>query len=72
MPDNMTQLVRAEICTATECSGLCSVPRGYTSKCEQKYIQKRLVALQASGQNLYTDVFWIPSCCQCTITPTNL
>ncbi|XP_048484968.1 protein spaetzle 5 [Plutella xylostella] len=67
MPDNMTQLVKAEICASTECSGLCSVPLGYTTRCEQKYIQKRLVALESNGQNLYTDVFWIPSCCQCTI-----
>ncbi|XP_073951765.1 spatzle 5 Toll-1 receptor [Choristoneura fumiferana] len=71
MPDNMTQLVRAEICTSTVCSNLCSVPIGYSSRCEQKYIQKRLVALQSSGQNLYTDVFWIPSCCQCTIVANN-
>lgn len=70
MPENMTQLVRAEICASTQCSGLCSIPTGYTSRCEQKYIQKRLVALQPSGQNLYTDVFWIPSCCQCVITAT--
>ncbi|XP_039749314.1 protein spaetzle 5 [Pararge aegeria] len=71
MPDNMTQLVRAELCTSTECSRLCSIPLGYTSRCEQKYIQKRLVALESSGQNLYTDVFWIPSCCQCTIVNNN-
>ncbi|XP_026750974.2 protein spaetzle 5 isoform X1 [Galleria mellonella] len=71
MPDNMTQLVRAEICTSTDCSGLCSLPSGYSSRCEQKYIQKRLVALEASGQNLYTDIFWIPSCCQCTIIANN-
>nr|XP_026490067.1 protein spaetzle 5-like isoform X1 [Vanessa tameamea] len=71
MPDNMTQLVRAEICTSTECSGLCTIPIGYSSRCEQKYIQKRLVALESSGQNLYTDVFWIPSCCQCTIINNN-
>ncbi|XP_053602871.1 protein spaetzle 5 [Plodia interpunctella] len=67
MPDNMTQLVRAEICASSECNGLCTLPAGYSSRCEQKYIQKRLVALEASGQNLYTDLFWIPSCCQCTI-----
>lgn len=71
MPDNMTQLVRAEICTSNECSGICTLPIGYTSRCEQKYIQKRLVALESSGQNLYTDVFWIPSCCQCTIINNN-
>ncbi|XP_063821393.1 protein spaetzle 5 [Ostrinia nubilalis] len=71
MPDNMTQLVRAEICTSSQCSGLCTVPPGYNSRCEQKYIQKRLVALESSGQSLYTDLFWIPSCCQCTIIPNN-
>ncbi|XP_041976661.1 protein spaetzle 5 isoform X2 [Aricia agestis] len=71
MPDNMTQLVRAEICASTECSGICTVPAGYSSRCEQKYIQKRLVALESSGQNLYTDIFWIPSCCQCTIINNN-
>ncbi|XP_045493554.1 protein spaetzle 5 [Colias croceus] len=71
MPNNMTQLVRVETCSSSTCSGLCSVPRGYTSRCEQKYIQKRLVALQPSGQTLYTDVFWIPSCCQCTIINNN-
>ncbi|XP_063360933.1 protein spaetzle 5 isoform X1 [Cydia amplana] len=71
MPNNMTQLVRAEICTSSQCSNLCSVPVGYSSRCEQKYIQKRLVALESSGQSLYTDVFWIPSCCQCTIIANN-
>ncbi|XP_013201085.1 protein spaetzle 5 [Amyelois transitella] len=71
MPDNMTQLVRAEICASTECNGLCTLPAGYSSRCEQKYIQKRLVALESSGQNLYTDLFWIPSCCQCTIVANN-
>ncbi|XP_038210568.1 protein spaetzle 5-like [Zerene cesonia] len=71
MPNNMTQLVRVETCSSSTCSGLCSLPRGYTSRCEQKYIQKRLVALQPSGQTLYTDVFWIPSCCQCTIINNN-
>ncbi|XP_047521326.1 protein spaetzle 5 [Pieris napi] len=71
MADNMTQLVRVETCASSECSGLCSIPRGYSSRCEQKYIQKRLVALQPSGETLYTDVFWIPSCCQCTIINNN-
>nr|BAM18266.1 spatzle 5 [Papilio xuthus] len=71
MADNMTQLVRAEICASTECNGLCTIPLGYSSRCEQKYIQKRLVALETSGQTLYTDLFWIPSCCQCTIVNNN-
>ncbi|XP_049866407.1 protein spaetzle 5-like [Pectinophora gossypiella] len=73
MPDNMTQLVRATKCQANNdgCNGICSLPLGYTSRCEQKYIQKRLVALGPSGDSLYTDLFWIPSCCQCTIISNN-
>ncbi|XP_044751528.1 protein spaetzle 5 isoform X2 [Coccinella septempunctata] len=62
-----TQLVRSEVCTSKICSSLCGLPLGYTSRCEQKYIQKRLIALQGQGDQLYTDVFWIPSCCVCTI-----
>ncbi|KAJ8966714.1 hypothetical protein NQ314_003367 [Rhamnusium bicolor] len=50
------------------CSGICSLPQDYTSRCEQKYVQKRLVALEGGGNQLYTDVFWFPSCCVCTIS----
>lgn len=61
------QLVKAELCVSTVCTNLCQLPNGYTSRCEQKYVQKRLIALQGNGQNLYTDSFWFPSCCVCTI-----
>ncbi|KAL3281517.1 hypothetical protein HHI36_004724 [Cryptolaemus montrouzieri] len=70
MEDNnqkYTQLVRSEVCASQTCSSLCGLPNGYTSRCEQKYIQKRLIALQGQGDQLYTDIFWIPSCCVCTI-----
>ncbi|KAG8037699.1 hypothetical protein G9C98_005910 [Cotesia typhae] len=67
--DNYSQLIKSEICRATMCNGICSLPLGYTSKCEQKYVQKRLVALEGSGDRLYTDVFWIPHGCSCLITP---
>ncbi|XP_045471299.1 protein spaetzle 5-like isoform X1 [Harmonia axyridis] len=62
-----TQLVKTEVCATKTCSSLCGLPLGYTSKCEQKYIQKRLIALQGEGDQLFTDIFWIPSCCVCTI-----
>ncbi|CAH1963742.1 unnamed protein product [Acanthoscelides obtectus] len=65
-----SQLVKTETCASQTCSGICSLPQGYISRCEQKYVQKRLVALEGSGNNLYTDVFWFPSCCVCTITNT--
>ncbi|KZC07061.1 hypothetical protein WN55_08945 [Dufourea novaeangliae] len=51
----------------TVCNGICSVPTGYTSKCQQQYVQKRLVALEGSGNQLYTDVFWFPHGCSCQI-----
>ncbi|XP_055911536.1 protein spaetzle 5 [Eupeodes corollae] len=61
------QLVKAELCVSTVCANLCQLPNGYTSRCEQKFVQKRLIALQGNGENLYTDSFWFPSCCVCTI-----
>ncbi|XP_020284714.1 protein spaetzle 5 isoform X2 [Pseudomyrmex gracilis] len=65
--DKYTQLVRSEKCLNNECNGICSVPEGYTSRCQQQYVQKRLVALEGSGNRLYTDVFWFPHGCTCEI-----
>ncbi|XP_034238326.1 protein spaetzle 5 [Thrips palmi] len=62
-----TQLVRAESCVTSECNGICSLPNGYSSRCEQQYVQKRLVALGGGGDRLYTDTFWFPHCCVCHI-----
>ncbi|EFX70522.1 hypothetical protein DAPPUDRAFT_309408 [Daphnia pulex] len=62
-----TQLVRTERCATTECSGLCQVPAGFSATCSQQFVQKRLVALNGNGENLYTDTFWFPHCCICQI-----
>ncbi|XP_078051186.1 spatzle 5 Toll-1 receptor isoform X3 [Augochlora pura] len=62
-----TQLVKMETCTQTMCNGICSLPLGYTSQCKQQFVQKRLVALKGSGDQLYTDVFWFPHGCTCEI-----
>lgn len=67
--EKYTQLVRSETCLTDKCSGICSLPNGYTSKCEQKYVQKRLVALDGSGTTLETELFWFPHCCVCQIAP---
>ncbi|XP_034950442.1 protein spaetzle 5 [Chelonus insularis] len=67
--ENYSQLVRTEVCAVTQCDGICSIPEGYTSRCEQQYVQKRLVALEGSGDRLYTDVFWFPHGCTCQILP---
>ncbi|KAM7358896.1 spatzle 5 Toll-1 receptor [Cochliomyia hominivorax] len=67
-PSTARQMVKAELCASNTCSNLCQLPNGYNSRCEQKFVQKRLIALQGNGQNLYTDTFWFPSCCVCTIS----
>ncbi|XP_069674271.1 protein spaetzle 5-like isoform X2 [Periplaneta americana] len=69
--DRYTQLVGTETCTTSQCSGLCSVPGGYSSRCQQQYVQKRLVALEGGGDRLYTDIFWFPHCCTCQVTQNN-
>lgn len=66
-----TQLVQSVVCTSTQCSSICRLPSGYTSRCEQRYVQRRLVSLEETGQRLETDLFWLPSCCVCTINTTN-
>ncbi|XP_032688599.1 protein spaetzle 5-like [Odontomachus brunneus] len=64
-----TQLVKSEKCLNDECNGICSIPTGYRSRCQQQFVQKRLVALEGSGNRLYTDVFWFPHSCTCEIVP---
>ncbi|CAO1354706.1 unnamed protein product [Diamesa serratosioi] len=66
--DSATQLVKTETCASQECSNLCQLPNGYNSRCEQRYVQKRLIALDAKGDKFYTDTFWFPSCCVCTLS----
>ncbi|CAG0920217.1 unnamed protein product [Notodromas monacha] len=60
------QLVRAEICSSSECRGTCEVPLGFRATCRQQYVQKRLVSLEGDGV-LSTDLFWFPHCCTCQI-----
>ncbi|KAF2360727.1 Spaetzle [Trinorchestia longiramus] len=62
-----TQLVRSETCLQNECSGACQAPPGTTAVCQQQFVQKRLVALDGTGDQLSQDIFWFPSCCVCKI-----
>ncbi|XP_011167304.1 protein spaetzle 5 isoform X2 [Solenopsis invicta] len=64
-----SQLVRSETCLNDVCNGICSIPEGYRSKCQQQFVQKRLIALEGSGNRLYTDLFWLPHGCSCQIIP---
>ncbi|XP_060842392.1 uncharacterized protein LOC132922739 [Rhopalosiphum padi] len=67
--DMYTQSIRSEICAEPDqpCNGICDTPLGFSTSCKQKFVQKRLVALQGTGDNLYVDVFWFPHCCSCNI-----
>uniref|UniRef100_A0A182PDP3 Spaetzle domain-containing protein n=1 Tax=Anopheles epiroticus TaxID=199890 RepID=A0A182PDP3_9DIPT len=69
--ENSRQLVKTEVCASSECSNLCSFPVGYSSRCEQRYVQKRLVTLDPSGRTLYVDTYWFPSCCVCSLYSGN-
>lgn len=53
------------------CSGEISLPFGFVSKCKQKFIKKKLLALDADGQGTSAENFFIPSCCVCHVTRTN-
>ncbi|XP_037072623.1 protein spaetzle 5-like [Pollicipes pollicipes] len=63
-----TQLVRAERCISDRCLGLCTVPAGMAATCQQQYVQKKMVGLDPSGSQVYTDLYWIPHCCVCQIS----
>lgn len=62
-----SQIIRSEVCETDTCNELCTLPIGYTSRCAQQYVQKRLVALEGSGDRLYTDIFWFPHGCMCQV-----
>ncbi|XP_011648078.1 protein spaetzle 5 isoform X1 [Pogonomyrmex barbatus] len=64
-----SQLVRSEKCVNDKCNGICSIPEGYRSRCQQQFVQKRLIALEGSGNRLYSDLFWFPHGCSCQIIP---
>lgn len=53
--------------TDRECSFPGDLPIGYKSQCKQKYIYRKLVALNGTGQGVISDSFQFPSCCSCII-----
>nr|XP_018911175.1 PREDICTED: uncharacterized protein LOC109039908 [Bemisia tabaci] len=62
------QGVRVEKCHKT---GLCQFsehfPIGYRAMCKQKYIYRRLLALNPENGEPYPDSFLLPSCCVCAV-----
>lgn len=46
-------------------------PLGYKTVCKQKYIYRKLVALDEEGKPI-TDTFPLPSCCSCVVKTESL
>lgn len=63
------QIIRVDVCAAPgePCSSQVSLPLGYVSRCRQKYIKKKLLALDADGQGTSEENFFVPSCCVCNL-----
>ncbi|XP_069691562.1 protein spaetzle-like isoform X2 [Periplaneta americana] len=63
------QGIRVEICEHSgECSLSSSFPSGYKTKCVQKYVYKRMLALKEDGSSTAVDEFKFPSCCSCSVS----
>ncbi|XP_075215844.1 spaetzle domain-containing protein isoform X2 [Lycorma delicatula] len=65
--DNYIQGIRVEECSkpnGTPCDAAASFPNGFIATCKQKYIYRKLVALNQSGGTV-SDSFRMPSCCAC-------
>ncbi|XP_015790281.1 uncharacterized protein LOC107367110 [Tetranychus urticae] len=65
----LKQIIKVEVClqAGSSCSSSISLPFGYKTRCKQKYIKKKLLALDINGQTTSTDNFFVPSCCACQI-----
>ncbi|KAL1121941.1 hypothetical protein AAG570_003349 [Ranatra chinensis] len=72
--DQYQQGVRIEICvkasqggTGEQCSFTESFPLGYQTSCKQKYIYRKLLAVDRKSGETVADTFQLPSCCSCTV-----
>ncbi|XP_024082501.1 protein spaetzle isoform X2 [Cimex lectularius] len=80
---NYTQGVRIEKCQHTTddysdrenitkpCAFTQGFPLGYETYCKQKYIYRKLIALDSQGEAT-TDIFQLPSCCSCAVRTAHL
>ncbi|XP_050052637.1 uncharacterized protein [Dermacentor andersoni] len=63
------QVIRVDVCRSpdTACSNAISLPFGYTSRCTQKYLKKKLLSLDSDGSGTSEENFFVPSCCVCEL-----
>ncbi|GAB6025584.1 hypothetical protein CHUAL_011312 [Chamberlinius hualienensis] len=64
-----TQAVETTACRSSQCRGLCTPPSGSSSRCEQQYINTRLISLDPGGDKFNNEVFTFPHGCICKISP---
>ncbi|XP_054168199.1 protein spaetzle 5-like [Oppia nitens] len=69
----LKQAIKVEVCQTPgqSCSNHISLPFGFVSRCKQKYIKKKLLSLDSSGQSISSENFFAPSCCVCEIQRNN-
>ena len=66
--DEYIQLVRVVTCSAAgEACGQGRLAGSVDTECNQEYLDHKLVALSATGEELVVDSFSFPSCCTCLI-----
>eukprot|EP00091_Calanus_sinicus_P018651 TRINITY_DN4333_c0_g1_i5.p2 TRINITY_DN4333_c0_g1~~TRINITY_DN4333_c0_g1_i5.p2 ORF type:complete len:130 (-),score=35.96 TRINITY_DN4333_c0_g1_i5:89-478(-) len=64
--DEYIQLVRVATCvSAGEECGQGRLASSVSTQCNQEYLDHKLVALSATGEELVVDTFSFPSCCTC-------
>ncbi|XP_077505259.1 uncharacterized protein LOC144115017 [Amblyomma americanum] len=63
------QVIRVDVCSSPDaaCSNAISLPFGYTSRCTQKYLKKKLLSLDSDGSGTSDENFFVPSCCVCEL-----
>uniref|UniRef100_A0A6P6YCX3 Transcription factor mef2A-like n=1 Tax=Dermatophagoides pteronyssinus TaxID=6956 RepID=A0A6P6YCX3_DERPT len=66
----LRQAIKVEVCMTpnSPCSNQISLSFGFVSRCRQKYIKKKLLSLDESGQSISSENFFAPSCCVCEVT----
>ncbi|XP_049869788.1 uncharacterized protein LOC126369421 isoform X1 [Pectinophora gossypiella] len=66
--DKPIQGYRVEICQSSKqsCNSIAVFNNGYTSACKQKFMERRMTAVDVDRQELMYDMpFHLPSCCSC-------
>lgn len=72
--DSYKQGIRIESCLETNgqaCAFTDQFPLGYKTVCKQKFIYRKLLAVDDKGEPI-TDNFKLPSCCSCVVKQESL